>query len=109
MNRTDNKIIFIVIGSIAFLASVYLATMAYCIIAGIKPDASIGQAFNHAGDVLLGALIGVLAKTSVTTAGNEGSTPVTITNTPGEPVQTTINNPPDQPVPVTDQHVEPAP
>lgn len=86
---SSSRLIFLVIGCIAINATIYNLTMSYCILAGIKPDASVGQAFNHIGDVLMGALIGMLAKTTIT---REDPTPkptkVEVVNTVAQPVPT---------------------
>lgn len=84
---TNPKLIYVVVGSIAGLASIYVLTMAVCIVLKIEPTGSVIQAFNHSGDILLGALIGVLVNTR---------------SQPAEPTETKIVNPPNQPIPTTE-------
>lgn len=85
---TPPKIIYIVITTIAFLAVVYLLGLTYIAIMGIPVEQTSLQSFNHAGDVLLGFLGGILVKTSVT---------------PDKPQETVIVNKENNPVQVEDK------
>jgi hypothetical protein len=63
MPVTNQKLIFIVVCTISSLAAVYVILLGFLAVFGHEPPSNVQQAFNHAGDVLLGALIGLLVNT----------------------------------------------
>ena len=67
---THPRIILLVVGTIALLSFVYVVTMAVCVLNGTNPPAIVSAAFSHAGDVLLGALIGLLINTRTPPPGD---------------------------------------
>jgi uncharacterized membrane protein len=64
---TPKSLIFIVVCTIAVLSTVFMVTEAYCAIQGVQIAENIQSAFTHAGDILLGALIGLMINTRTTT------------------------------------------
>ena len=61
-NATPQHIIIVVVWTIAVLSSFYIGTLAYRTILETA-SAELLSAFTHAGDTLLGALIGLLINT----------------------------------------------
>lgn len=84
MQQTSQKLIYIVVCTIALMAMIYVGILGWLAINNQEPPANVQQAFNHAGDICLGALIGLLVNTRVMTAPPQ----VEVTKLP-EPVATT--------------------
>lgn len=80
----DQRIVFIVVGTIAFVTVLYAMTLCVCAIQGIKPPADIISNFKDVGLVALGALGSLLARTGH--ADQPAKTE--ITNTAANPVPT---------------------
>ena len=81
MQQTSQKLIFIVVCTIASLAVVYVVTLGWLAVNNQEPPTNIQQAFNHAGDICLGALIGLLVNTRTMTAPPISDTTTTTTTT----------------------------
>ena len=60
---TPKAITFIVVGSISFMSTVYVSTLAYCVMAGVSPPEPAMRSFEAAGIYVLGALTGLLVNT----------------------------------------------
>lgn len=84
---TPPKITFIVVSTIALLSAVYIGTLAYLTVMGINPG-DVLKDFTNAGNVIVGALIGLLINTR---------------SQPSEPTPTTIVNDSSKPVPVREE------
>ena len=69
-SATHPRIILLVVGTIAVLSVIYVVTMAICVLMGTTPQPIVAAGFSHAGDVLLGALIGLLINTRTPPPGD---------------------------------------
>ncbi len=89
MNTTPRHIVAIVVYTLAILSMTYVGTLAWCVIAGLPVQETLGN-FCHVGDTVIGAFTGMLINTR---------------SGPAEPVQTatvtqtteTTNPPPNPP------------
>ncbi len=88
MNSTPKALIYIITVTISFLTALYMISLSYVATTGAEIPQTTLQSFNHAGDVLLGAIIGFLVKTNTM---------------PDKPIETVVVNAPGKPVQVEDQ------
>ena len=94
--------IFLIILTLAVNATIGVGTLAYCLISQTEPNAALLTAFVAIVNFVLGAISGMLVKTSPTEATkqplpnppspppptNDNPTPVQVVNTPVNPVPT---------------------
>lgn len=91
---TNKGVIFVVVATLSFNATVGLVALAYCLIFKVSPDQVLLTAFISIITGLLGVMGGMLSKTSPTQA-TAAAIPVPI------PSQVHVTNKPDDPVPTT--------
>ncbi len=89
---TNKGVIFVVVTTLAFNATLGLTALAYCLVFKVAPDQVLLTAFISIITGLLGVIGGMLTKTSPTqTTAQSIAIPsqVHVTNQPGDPVPTT--------------------
>ena len=88
---TNKGVIFVVVTTLAFNATIGLIALAYCLVFKVAPDQVLLTAFISIITGLLGVIGGMLTKTSPTQATAAVTIPsqVHVTNKPGDPVPTT--------------------
>ena len=94
--ETNKTVIFLVVLTLAVNATIVVATLAYCLATGRELNAALLTAFVGVGNYVLGAISGMLVKTSPTEATkatpvqstSDNPTPVQVVNTPNSPVPT---------------------
>ncbi len=95
---TNKGVIFVVVLTLAFNATVGLSALGYCLVFKIQPDQVLLTAFISIITGLLGVIGGMLTKTSPTEAtaqppaklstSFDNPTPVQVINAPNDPVPT---------------------
>jgi len=75
---TNKGVIFVVVSTLAFNATVGLSALSYCLVFKVQPDQVLLTAFVSITTGLLGVLGGMLTKTSPT----ETTKQVSVTNQP---------------------------
>jgi hypothetical protein len=91
---TNKGVIFVVVTTLAFNATLGLTALAYCLIFKVAPDQVLLTAFISIITGLLGVIGGMLTKTSPTQATGQIPFPI--------PSQVHVTNRPDDPVPTTE-------
>ncbi len=89
---TNKGVIFVVVTTLAFNATIGLMALAYCLVFKVAPDQVLLTAFISIITGLLGVIGGMLTKTSPTQATGQSiaiPSQVHVTNQPGDPVPTT--------------------
>ncbi len=86
---TNKGVIFVVVTTLAFNATLGLTALAYCLVFKVAPDQVLLTAFISIITGLLGVIGGMLTKTSPTQATAAIPSQVHVTNQPGDPVPTT--------------------
>jgi hypothetical protein len=95
---TNKGVIFVVVTTLAFNATLGLTALAYCLIFKVAPDQVLLTAFISIITGLLGVIGGMLTKTSPTqTTGQPIPIPI--------PSQVHVTNRPDDPVPTTETKI----
>lgn len=92
MPATSRGVVFIVVGTLAALAALYMVTLAGLLISGAQVDKEIMKPFEYAGVYILGAFTGMLMNTrsnptppdaavtsTTTTTSTESTKPVELT------------------------------
>jgi len=95
---TNKGVIFVIVCTLAVNATIGMATLAYCLVFKVEPNAALLTAFVAIVNFVLGAISGMLVKTSPTEA-TKAPPPDTPSN--GH-ITATIDNPPDDPVPTVE-------
>lgn len=98
---TNKGVIFVVVTTLAFNATLGLVALAYCLVFKIAPDQVLLTAFISIITGLLGVIGGMLTKTSPTEAtkiaapilplGSPGAIPVSVQSSETNPVHTEEN------------------
>ncbi len=91
---TNKGVIFVVVTTLAFNATVGLTALSYCLVFKVQPDQVLLTAFVSITTGLLGVLGGMLTKTSPTETTKQ-AIPIPV------PSQVHVTNQPDDPVPTT--------
>ncbi len=96
---TNKGVIFVVVTTLAFNATIGLIALAYCLVFKVAPDQVLLTAFISIITGLLGVIGGMLTKTSPTQATAQAipipiTSQVHVTNKPGDPVPTTTEKTP---------------
>ena len=100
--ETNKGVILVIVLTLAVNATIGMATLAYCLISQTEPNAALLTAFVAIVNFVLGAISGMLVKTSPTEATkqplpnppspppptNDNPTPVQVVNQPTDPVPT---------------------
>ena len=105
---TNKGVIFVIVCTLAVNATIGMGTLAYCLIFKVEPNAALLTAFVAIVNFVLGAISGMLVKTSPTEATK--ATPVAplpppIPPTDGEPTEVVVTNKPTDPVPTTETKI----
>lgn len=90
MNSTPTRpVVYLVVGTLAFVVICYVATLSFCSIGGFHPDVKVLEYLKDAGLFASGSLGTILTQTK--TQPDDGGTPVNtiVTNTPNNPVNIT--------------------
>jgi hypothetical protein len=93
---TNKGVIFVIVITLAGNATILVCTLAYCVIFKIDPNTVLLTAIIALVNYILGAISGMLVKTSPTSATASPSAPS------GSPAQVLVANTPDDPVPTTE-------
>ena len=99
--ETNKGVIFVIVSTLAVNATIGMATLAYCLVSNTEPNAALLTAFVAIVNFVLGAISGMLVKTSPTEATKQplpnppspaptgdNPTPVQVVNAPNAPVPT---------------------
>ena len=103
--ETNKWMIFLIILTLAVNATIGVGTLAYCLISQTEPNAALLTAFVAIVNFVLGAISGMLVKTSPTEATkqplpNPPSPPMPMN---ANPTQVEVVNTPVNPVPTEEQ------
>ena len=103
--ETNKGVILVIVLTLAVNATIGMATLAYCLISQTEPNAALLTAFVAIVNFVLGAISGMLVKTSPTEATKQP-----LPNPPSPPPPTNDNptlvqvvNQPTDPVPTEEQ------
>src|SRR6476646_8248847 len=96
---TNKGVIFVVVATLSFNATVGLMALGYCLIFKVAPDQVLLTAFISIITGLLGVIGGMLTKTSPTQTTAQAipvpiPSQVHVINKPGDPVPTTTESTP---------------
>jgi hypothetical protein len=95
---TNKGVIFIVVIALAVNATIGVCVLGYCLVFKVEPNTTLLTAFVGMVNYILGAVSGMLVKTSPTE-----TTKAPVTPTPDSPAPVQVMNQPDKPVPTTDE------
>lgn len=93
-NKPNTAVVYIVVGTLAFVLCDYAITLTTCALSGVTPQGDLLPYLKDIGLFAGGSLATLLART--------GSQPDSA-GTNATPVKTEITNTPEHPVPTTDQ------
>ena len=82
------RVVYIVVGTLAFMVALYGVTLAIAALGGSKPDPKVLEYLKDIGLLCAGAISGILSRTSQAQPGDAPINTV-VTNTPTNPVNTT--------------------
>jgi hypothetical protein len=103
---TNKGVIFVVVSTLAFNATVGMSSLAYCLILKIEPNVTLLSIFVNIVTFLFGAVAGMLVKTSPTET-TKAPAPLPSTNgatVGGPPAKVEVVNQPNDPVPTTTEN-----
>lgn len=83
----NQKVVLIVVGTLAWAVIAYVITLATCSIMGYKPDPKVLEYLKDIGLLCAGAISGILSRTSTPQTGPVE--PIPVTNAPGESIDVT--------------------
>ena len=102
---TNKGVIFVVVSTLAFNATVGMSALAYCLIFKIEPNVTLLSIFVNIVTFLFGAVAGMLVKTSPTET-TKAPSPLPQTNgVTATPAKVEIVNQPNDPVPTTETKI----
>lgn len=96
--QTNKNVIFVIVLTLAVNGTMGMGTLAYCLVYKVEPNTALLTAFVAMVNFILGAISGMLVKTSPTE-----TTKQPLPNPPspnGAPVPVEVVNEPSDPVPV---------
>ena len=102
--ETNKGVILVIVLTLAVNATIGMATLAYCLISQTEPNAALLTAFVAIVNFVLGAISGMLVKTSPTEATKQPlPNPPSPAPTKENPAQVEVVNTPVNPVPTEEQ------